>query len=311
MNSLSGRVAVITGGSRGLGFSIAQAYVREGAAVAIASRNEKNIETALVPLRAGGGRASGIPCDITDLEQVGRLAQYALEQFGGLDIWVNNAGLSCPMGPTIHIPPPLVTSLIQTNVLGVYHGSWVAMQHFLRQGKGKLINLIGRGAHRPVPLQNPYASSKAWVCNFTRALVKEYRSSGVGIYLLNPGLVETDMMSHLSFIRGFEANIRVFRIIAPLFSNPPEVAAEKAIWLASPASDGRTGLEIDLISNWAMLKGLFRAAARRLTGRPGRYVEPEISLVEPALELPAQGVGARPSPAYGGARENGIHRSSE
>jgi hypothetical protein len=104
--------------------------------------------------------------------------------------------------------------------------------------------------------------------------------------MLNPGLVQTDMMRRLHFIRGYEENIRVFRIIARLWSNPPEKAAEKAVWLASAATDGRTGLEVDLIDGPAMLKGLLRAVGRLLAGRPLPYLEPEISLVEPDLDLP-------------------------
>ncbi len=138
MDILKGKVAVITGGSRGLGYSIAQAYAQEGARVVIGSRSAASVEKAVSEIRSAGGEASGIACDMGDRKQVTALAEHAIDTYGQMDIWMNNAGLSCPIGPTVHIPPETVDALTQTNVIGVYNGSLVAMHHFLNQGKGKL-----------------------------------------------------------------------------------------------------------------------------------------------------------------------------
>ena len=88
--------------------------------------------------------------------------------FGNIDIWVNNAGYGGIYGPTATIDPQDFERVMRTNIFGEYYGSWVALQHFLAQGTGgKLINLLGRGDTTPVAFQNAYASSKAWVRNFT------------------------------------------------------------------------------------------------------------------------------------------------
>jgi NAD(P)-dependent dehydrogenase (short-subunit alcohol dehydrogenase family) len=282
---LADKVAVITGGSRGLGFVIAQAYAHQGAAVVIASRSAETVEQAVNDIQSAGGKASGLTCDVADLEQIHALADHAVAKFGSLDIWVNNAGLSCPYGPTITIPPERFTNLINTNILGVYNGSFVAMHHFIPQKRGKLINLIGRGARRPVTMQNAYASSKAWVRNFTLALAKETKESGVGVYLFNPGLVNTDMMQNLHFIQGYEGQLKTFKTIARLWSTNPDVPARKAVWLASSATDARTGLEINLIGPKAILQGIVSEAISYLLKRPARKFDIEATIVKPAMDI--------------------------
>ena len=134
-------------------------------------------------------------CDTADLSQVQALADLATAGFGKLDIWVNNAGVGAPYGPTFSVPVDLFSAVIQTNILGVYHGSLAAMKRFAAQGSGKLINLLGRGADKPVPFQNAYAASKTWVRSFSKSLAQEYKASGAGVYLFNPGLVLTDMLT--------------------------------------------------------------------------------------------------------------------
>ena len=181
MPLLNGKTAVITGSTRGFGLSMAQEFARQGAAVVVSSRSAEAVEQAVAGLRAGGVRASGLACDVSDLAQVQALAEHAIMTFGALDVWVNNAGLSAPYGPTIHVFPERFTQVTQTNVLGTYHGSLVAMRHFLEGGGGKLINILGRGERGPQPMQNAYASSKAWIKSFTLALAEEYKDSGVGV----------------------------------------------------------------------------------------------------------------------------------
>jgi NAD(P)-dependent dehydrogenase (short-subunit alcohol dehydrogenase family) len=285
MMVLNEKVAVITGSSRGLGFVIAQAYAQEGAAVVIASRSAASVEKAVASIQSQGGNVSGIACDVADLDQVRTLAEHAIAKFGTLDIWINNAGLSCPYGPTILIPPDRVTELMHTNIFGVYNGSLVAMQHFVLQKSGKLINLLGRGSKRSVPMQNAYSSSKAWVRHFTLALAEENSGSGVGVYLFNPGLVQTDMMQNLDFVQGYESNLNIFKTVAKLWSTSPEIPARKAVWLASSATDSRTGLEINLIGPKAIIEGITREAFRLLFKRPAAPLNLEASVVEPALTI--------------------------
>ena len=208
MSTLTGKVAVITGSTRGLGLAIAQTYAEAGAAVIISSRTASAVDAAVESFRAEGRQAAGLACDVADLKQVQALRQLALDSFGGLDIWVNNAGVAGAYGPTLGVPPERYVQVIQTNIVGTYYGSRVAMQHFLGQGRGKLINMLGRGDHKPVPMQNAYAPSKTWVRSFTLALAKEYKKSGVGVFAFNPGLVDTDMLRQIEVVPGHEEDFR-------------------------------------------------------------------------------------------------------
>ena len=282
MNRLANKVAIITGGTRGLGLAIARAYAREGAAVALASRSAEGVEGAMTRLRSEGARVRGWVCDVGDLTQVEALAAHALETFGPFDIWVNNAGISAPYGPTAHIPPEAFVTTLQTDIFGVYYGSLVAMRHFLPKRSGKLINMLGQGDRRPVPLQNAYATSKAWVRNFTLALAKEYQESGVGVFAFNPGLMPTDLLTQVEAVEGYEARLKPLEMVIRLWANPPEVPAAKALWLASAATDGRTGLEVKVLTPAHLLGGVLREGLRRLLRRPAPVVELKVHSIPPA-----------------------------
>ncbi len=286
MGILEGKVAVITGSSRGLGLAIAEAYAREGASVILAARTQNVVEEAVTALKAKGYKASGIACDVGDYEQVKALAEHAVTTFGKIDIWVNNAGVAGVYGPTAHVPRERFERVIRTNINGTYYGSIVALEHFLPQKSGKLINLLGRGDDGPVKFQNAYAPSKYWVKSFTAGLAEEYKDSGIGIYAFNPGLVDTDMLRQVDSLAGYEHKMKALSTIIRLWGNPPDVPAERALWLASSATDGKTGLVEKVLGRKRIFGGLLREAGRRIR----RATMPDTSLtvttVQPTMPLP-------------------------
>ena len=284
MGLLDNRVAVITGGTRGFGLAIARAYAREGAAVVVTSRSAEAVGQAAETLRAQGGRASGITCDVSDLQQVQALSAHAHAEFGPIDIWVNNAGLAGVYGPTVHIAPASFVSVTETNILGTYYGSLTAMQEFLARGRGKLINVTGRGAEGPVPLQNAYASSKAWIKSFTLALAREYKDSGVGVFLLAPDMMTTDMLTQVEVVEGYESRLGVMPTILRMWANPPELPAERAVWLASASTDGKTGIQAKGLTPLRMIGGMVGEGARRLTGRRDAPIQVGVKSVPPAIQ---------------------------
>jgi len=285
MGVLDGKVAVITGGSRGLGLAMVRAFANAGAAVVLASRSADAVQRAVDELRAAGGKAEGMPCDVAEREQVEALAALALQKFGRLDVWVNNAGVAGPYGPTMAIDPAAFLRVIETNIIGVYNGSYTAMLHFLSQGRGKLINVLGRGYNEPVPFQNAYAASKAWIHSFTRALGRETRDSGVGVFALAPGMLVTDLLTDVEVISGYENRLSVMGTIIRMWARPPESSAAKAVWLASSATDGKTGQVVKMMTPGMMLSGALREGLRRL-----------------ARQAPPEPVKLRVIPAAGPAR---------
>ena len=280
---LKDKVAVITGGSRGLGLAIAQTYARAGAKVVIASRTPRAVDLAVDSLRASGYQAAGLDCDVADMAQVEALAQHAIQTFGRMDIWVNNAGLSAPYGPTVHIPRRDFITVINTNIIGTYNGSIVAMRHFLAQKSGKLINLLGRGDKGSIALQNAYSSSKVWVRNFTKTLANEYRNSGVDIFGFNPGLVRTEMLSNVHAVVGYEEQMNPLRFVAMLWGNDADVPAEKALWLASPATDGKNGTMVTVLTKRMMISRLIALPFRKLLNRSTELLPLNVTSVKSAI----------------------------
>jgi NAD(P)-dependent dehydrogenase (short-subunit alcohol dehydrogenase family) len=175
--------------------------------------------------------------------------------------------------------------VINTNITGTYNGSVVALRKMSAQGHGKLINLLGRGDTGSVPLQNAYSSSKVWVRNFTKALATEYKDSGIEIFGFNPGLVRTEMLSQVEAVSGFEKNMNPLRFIAAMWGNDADVPAQKALWLASSATDGKNGAMVTVLTPGFMLRRTLAFGLRQLLRLPVELMELNVQTVEPVREL--------------------------
>jgi glucose 1-dehydrogenase len=264
---LQNKVAVITGASRGLGLAMARAFAREGASVVLASRTSAAVEQVVEELTVQGKPAAGMACDVSDPLQVEALARLAEEHFGRIDIWVNNAGVSAPYGPTPGVQPQDFLKTCQTNIFGTYHGSMAAMKRFQKQGSGKLINLLGAGSDRPAPNQNAYGSSKIWIRWFSTALAKEIEGSGIEVMQLQPGLMMTDLITNVEVVEGYAEKVKPLETVSRILGVQPEHSAEKAVWLASTATDGKNGLSVKAVGTGRMLSGALRELFARLSGK--------------------------------------------
>lgn len=282
---LQGKAAVITGASRGLGKAIAELFARQGASVVLAARSGKEIEKTAASLRKEGCQAMAVVCDVTKPSQVEKLAKKALNEYGSFDIWVNNAGTPGPYGAILDVSPELFMQVVETNMLGVYHGSVTALRHFLPKKSGKLINILGAGALKPVPNQNAYGSSKAWVRVFTLALAKEYKDSGMGIFALQPGLMETGLLTEVTTYKEHAQRLRNFMpMLIRAGGKKPEVAARKALWLASRATDGKTGLDVRVGSSLNFLVGFLMEGIRSLLHLPVRTIKMDVHVIPSAFK---------------------------
>jgi NAD(P)-dependent dehydrogenase (short-subunit alcohol dehydrogenase family) len=270
---LQNRVAVITGSTRGLGRAMAEAFAREGACVVVSSRTEAAVEATVQALRQGGGRAAGMACDVADAAQVEALAACATQEFGQIDVWVNNAGVSGPWARTLDVGRDEYLRVVETNILGGYYGSVTALSHMLPRRTGKILNLLGMGARGPAPFANAYGPSKAWLRSFTLALAREYRDSGVGIFAFAPGMVRTEMLTDLRVI-GPDARhaARLLPFALRVLARPPEVAAARAVRIASAATDGQTGKVFETPRWTRLAEGLTREAWRAVTRRPAEEI---------------------------------------
>ena len=242
---LKGRVAVVTGSTRGIGLLIARSLAMAGAHIVLSSRSSQAVETRVQDFAAIPEiEALGVVCNVADRQQVETLAQRTLERFEKIDIWVNNAAINCGFGPILEIPCDRWQEVIETNLYGTYHGTTVALQHMLPHRYGKIINILGSGDSDKQSniYLSAYASSKAAVHRFTLVAAVEYADTGLSILGLNPGLVATDMSQKVNPLTD-DARQRLSKLDAALdlISTPLDQLSETVVKIASKATDGTTG----------------------------------------------------------------------
>jgi 3-oxoacyl-[acyl-carrier protein] reductase len=184
---LGGRVAVVTGGSRGIGYAIADALLGEGASVVVTGREAAALDAAVSKL---GPRAHGERADVRDPAQAARAVGRAVERFGGLDILINNAGVGV-FAPVADMTAEQWRQVIETNIGGVFFCCHAALPHLRRRSGGWIINISSLAAKNPFVGGAAYCASKAGLNAFTEALMQEVRYDNIRVSAVMPGSVAT------------------------------------------------------------------------------------------------------------------------
>ncbi|MEV6773886.1 SDR family oxidoreductase [Nocardia sp. NPDC051030] len=238
---------VVTGGTRGIGLGMAHALLARGHRVALCGTDAERVTKVRGELT---GEALVTTADVTDREQLQHLWDVAVERFGSVDVWINNAGISHDRKPLWELPVATARQVIDTNLLGVLNGSAVAIAAMRAAGGGHVWNMEGLGSDgRTVPGLSTYGASKRAVTYLTRALVKEV-PAGVSVGLLSPGMVATDLLTHGYDDPAELAKARkVFNILADRVETVAPWLAERAVtrtrngahvgWLTTPKVIGR------------------------------------------------------------------------
>ena len=219
---------VLTGASSGIGLATARAAAAQGARLVLAARNEDALRDLVNQIIAGGGQALEVTADVGRREDVQRIADAAIERFGGFDTWVNNAGLSI-YGRLEEITDEDHRKLFETNFWGVVHGSLVAVAHLKQQG-GALINLGSVLSDTAIPLQGMYCASKHAVKGFTDALRMELASESapVSVTLIKPTGIDTPYPQHARNYMEHEP-----KLPPPVY--PPQEVARAILYAATHA----------------------------------------------------------------------------
>ena len=232
MADLEGKVALVTGGSRGIGRSIASRLAGEGAHVIVTGRDEDRARQAAEELSAGGGRVQAVAMDVSDRAAVAAGFETVLGEQKRLDILVNNAGISRD-NLLLRMKPEDWDAVIATNVNGLYHCCQAALRPMIRQRYGRIVNMSSVVGLMGNAGQTNYAASKAAILGFTRSLAREVASRNITVNAVAPGYIATDMTVDLSdqVKQELSATIPLGRI-----GQPEEVAACVAFLVSEGAS---------------------------------------------------------------------------
>lgn len=249
------KVIVITGSTRGIGFGLAEAFLGLGCQVVVSGRFQESVQSAVEQLssRHALDNILGQLCDVADYSQVEELWKAGKDQFGRIDIWINNAGVSHPQASFWEQPLEEIYAVVETNIFGTMYGTRVALREMLAQGYGALYNMEGLGSDgRIVDGLAVYGSTKSALRYLNRSLEKQLEGMPVIVGSLSPGMVVTEMLTKQYDNRPpeeWERAKRIFNILAERVENVTPWMAEQIL------KNEKSGVRITWLSR---SKTLFR-----------------------------------------------------
>ena len=242
---LTDKRAVITGASQGLGRTIAETFLREGASVLICARSAEELERARHSLdQTAPGRVHAMVCNIAVEAEVDELAREAETRLGGVDILVANAGVYGPKGAIEDVDWVKWVEAIQINLIGTVYCCRALMPLLKRAQRGKIVILSGGGATKPLPFLSAYAASKAGIARFGETLAEEVKPFGIDVNLIAPGALNTRLLDEVLEAgpeRVGEAFYKAALKQRETGGTPLEYGANLCVHLASSAGDGVSG----------------------------------------------------------------------
>lgn len=236
---LKGKVAIVTGASKGIGLAIAEALGAAGAQVVLSSRKQEAVDIAAAALREKGIDATGIACNVGNMAELSPLIEQTVAQFGGLDILVNNAAVNPVFGGVEFTEAWAFDKMMAVNLKGPFELAKLALPHFRARGGGAVLNISSVGGLSPEPQLGIYSVSKAALISLTKVMAKEWGSDGVRANVICPGLIQT------KFSEALWANEAILKqalegLPIERMGTPEEVAA-LALFLAGPNAAYCTG----------------------------------------------------------------------
>lgn len=241
---LKDKVAIVTGGGRGIGEAIALAFAREGARLAIASRTKTELDQVASQIENLGGQVQVIPTDVSQRDNVTRLIEATLTAYGQIDVLVNAAGVYGPIGPMWDVDVDKWIQAMKINLFGTFMCCHTVLPHMIERRQGKIVNFSGGGAASPLPRFTAYGVSKTAIVRLTETLAEEVKEFNVQVNAVAPGAVDTSLQDDV-LTAGERAGDLLARIRRLRETGeggvPRELPAELVVFLASDDSDGLSG----------------------------------------------------------------------
>ncbi|WP_078428246.1 SDR family NAD(P)-dependent oxidoreductase [Alkalihalobacterium alkalinitrilicum] len=238
MENFKEKVIVVTGGSRGLGAQMVRDFASKGANVVISSRNQEVCQDLAHEIRENGVNALPIACDVGNLNDIRQLFEKTLQQFGRIDVLINNAGANVTK-PATEVTEEDWDMIYDVNIKGLFFCSQEAAKIMIKQNQGKIINISSVGGVKPYKRIAPYTASKAAVIHLTKSLAAEWARNGILVNSIAPGLISTEInkseMENKKWLEGAIKAIPLRRL------GEPKDISSIALYLASDAANYVTG----------------------------------------------------------------------
>jgi len=247
---LEGKVAIITGASKGIGECIAETFAKDGCNLTIVSRHLDEIRATAEKLKKNGVDVLPLKCDVSIPTEVKKMVEKTVARFGKIDILVNNAGIYGPLGPLTDNDLKLWKKTIDINLIGTVTCTKFVLPYMIKARKGKIINFSGGGTGGPpTPTLSAYITSKTAVVRFTEVIAEEVKDSNIQVNSIAPGAVNTRLLDQVLTAadkvdkKFLEKSIKQ----KETGGTPPEKAAQLVLFLASEDSNGITGKLISAV----------------------------------------------------------------
>lgn len=257
---LAGRVAIVTGGGRGIGRSIAHRFAAEGAAVVIGGTGRDRLEATSAEIVAAGGRALAVVADVADEAAVVKMVEETVGRFGRIDLLVNNAGVAGPTAAVIDIAREDWERTLAINLTGAFLCAKHAVPHLIAAGGGRIINIASVAGLIGYALRSPYAASKWAMIGFTRSLALEVGGYGITVNAIAPGSVRGERIQEVIRSRAATLGKTPADVEREFFTDSaalkrmvePEEIAAAALYLASDEGRSVTGETLNVSAGFRL-----------------------------------------------------------
>jgi NAD(P)-dependent dehydrogenase (short-subunit alcohol dehydrogenase family) len=265
---LRGKVIVVTGSTRGIGRAIAQACAEQGGRVVICSRDQAAVERVTEEFAQQGFQVSGIPIDVSRYGDLEKLLRHAIETWGRVDVWVNNAGLSGGYRRLEEVGAEEINRIVEVNLTGTLQASRIVIPHFLEAGGGILINISGKGGRGDAsPFMTVYAATKAAVTSLTRSLAQENKGRPLSIHSVVPGMVATDFYADVKTSERAGDTLEGLPYVLKAIGVPAHEVGRLVARLAAQEPGRVTGKTYSVLRGTRLLRGIALLSWYRLTGK--------------------------------------------